>query len=363
MRYWIERWSQLRKKELISYPNEFPIHDVYTTACTQEELKSGFKELHEIFNHCYEDILNDPADMLLPTYDMNEYDYFSKEARTSREESYKYAKIFYVLGYSGELKPNGELCIKSEKLKEQCKALKITNIGALLNKLGNYGITAEVVVNGKIKSNTDITVSYPDNKNVITALHILAVKSNNTDRFADFCRLNYKLFESDWGTVEYGSGVDAVSDLFHSEQDRETAQLIHEELLKRNYCYNFQNWNEGPQIRYYKKESDRNRNTNADFWLTSMDTEFRFYFRIKNMDKVLEYIKKCPESVIGNFMVSDNGCANRISGTCASGISYELNGKTIWRCGCCNPNFQIIPTPRDYLYYIDAVEMSGNKKK
>ena len=171
------------------------------------------------------------------------------------------------------------------------------------------------------------------------------------------------MFESDWSTVEYGSGVDVVSDLFHSEQDRETAQLIHEELLKRGYCYNFQNWNEGPQIRYYKKGSDRNRNTIADFWLTSMDTEFRFYFRIKNMDKVLEYIKQCPESVIGNFMVSDNGCANRISGTCHSGISYELNGQTIWRCGCCNPNFQVIPSVQDYLYYINAVEMSGNKKK
>lgn len=363
MKYWIERWSQLRKKELISYPNEFSINDVYKTTCTHEELKSGFKELYEIFSHCYDDILSNSDDMLLPIYDMNEYDYFSKEARRSREESYKYAKFFYVLGYSGELKSNGELCIRSDKLKEQCKTLKITNIGTFLNKLGNYGITVEGLVNGKVKSNTDIIISYPDNKNVITALHVLAVKANNTNRFKDFCRLNYKLLESDWSTINYGSGVDAVSDLFHSEQDRETARLIHEGLLKRNYCYNFQDWNEGPQIRYYKKESDRGRNTNADFWLTSMDTEFIFYFRIKCMANVLEYVKKCPESVINNFMVSDNGCANRISGKCASGISYQLGGKTIWRCGCCNPNFQVTPNPQDYLYYIDAVEMAGNKKK
>lgn len=363
MKYWIERWSQLRKKELISYPNEFPIHDVYKTICTHEELKGGFKGLHEIFAHYYNDILSDPAGMLLPIYDMNEYGYFSKEARTSREESYKYAKVFYVLGYSGELKHNGELCIQADKLKEQCKALKITNIGAFLNKLGSYGIVAEGLANGKIKSNTSITVSYPDNKNVIIALYILAVKSNNTNSFKDFCRLNYKLFESDWNTIEYGNGVDAVSDIFHSEQDRGVSQLIHEELLKRNYCYNFQDWNEGPQIRYYKKESDRNRNANASFWLASMDTELKFYFRIANMDKVLEYIKNCPENVISNFSVSDNGCANRNSGKCASGISYQLGDKIIWRCGCCNPNFQVTPNAQDYLYYIDAVEMSDNKKK
>lgn len=29
MKYWIERWSQLRKKELIPYPPEFPINNVY----------------------------------------------------------------------------------------------------------------------------------------------------------------------------------------------------------------------------------------------------------------------------------------------------------------------------------------------
>lgn len=363
MKYWIERWSQLRQKELKAYPNEFPIHDVYTTTCTKEELKRGFVELYEIFTRCYEDILTDPVDMLLPAYDMNEYGYFSKEARTSREESYKYAKVFYALGYSGELKPNGELFIPSNKLKEQCKALKITNIGAFLNKLGNYGFTADGLVNGKIKSNTDIIISYPDNRNVITALHVLAVKANITDRFADFCRLNYKLLESDWSMIEYGNGVDYVSDVLTSEQDREAAQLIHDALIKRNYFYNFQSWNEGPQIRYYKKESDMKRNTNASFWLASMDTELRLYFRIANMDKAIEFIKSCPESVINNFLVSDSGCANRLSGKCASGISYQLGGKTIWRCGCCNPNFQVTPTAQDYLYYIDTVVMSGNKKE
>ena len=363
MKYWIERWSWLRKKELMFFPNEFLINNVYKTIGTQEELKSGFKELHGIFMHCYEDILNDPADMLLPVYNMDEYGYFSREARVSYEESYKYAKIFYILGYSGELNQNGGLCILSNKLKEQCKAMKVTNLDIFLNKVCNYGITVKGLVNGKIKNNTNIIISYPDNKNVITVLYILAVKSNNTDRFKDFCRLNYKLFESDWNTVKYGDGIDYVSDIFHSEQERETAKLIHDELLKRNYYYNFQGWNEGPQIRYYKKESDRNRNANASFWLASIDAKLKFYFRIANMNNILKYIEKYPQNVIKNFMVSDNGCANRISGKCVSGISYQLDGRTIWRCGCCNPNFQVTPNQQDYLYYIDAVEMAGNKKK
>lgn len=31
-------------------------------------------------------------------------------------------------------------------------------------------------------------------------------------------------------------------------------------------------------------------------------------FPIANMDKVIEYIKNCPESVINNFLVSGSGC-------------------------------------------------------
>ena len=81
------------------------------------------------------------------------------------------------------------------------------------------------------------------------------------------------------------------------------------------------------------------------------------------MDGVLAYIQKCPESVISNFLVSDTGCANRTSGTCASGISYQPGGRTIWRCGCCNPGFQVTPGNDDYLYYINAVDMAGNKKQ
>ncbi|MDE7258411.1 MAG: MerR family transcriptional regulator [Lachnospiraceae bacterium] len=44
------------------------------------------------------------------------------------------------------------------------------------------------------------------------------------------------------------NGNSAMADLFHSGQDRITSKLIHEELINRNYYYNFQDWNEGPQI-------------------------------------------------------------------------------------------------------------------
>lgn len=361
MKYWIERWSQLRKNELIEYPGEFPINDVYTAVCTREEIQSGFRELHCIFDRCYEYILNDPAGMLLPVYDMDDYGYFSKEARTSREISYKYAKLFYALGYSGELRPDGGLSIQSDIFREQCKAHKIASPGALIKRLENYVFFTEGLIKGKIKDNAVLIIYCPDNKNVISVLHLLAVKAKNTDRFTDFCRLNYKLLADDFDTAKFGRGIDYVADILHSEQERKTALLIHEELVKRGFFYNLQGWNEGPQIRYYKKESDRKRNSNAIFWLASMDTRLQLFFRIQNMEIALAYIENCPREIIEKFMESDPGCGNRLSGKCVSGISYVLGGNTVWRCGCCNPNFKVTPNEQDYLYYINAADTAVRK--
>lgn len=152
-----------------------------------------------------------------------------------------------------------------------------------------------------------------------------------------------------------------VADLL-SAQEREVALLIHEELMKRKYHINFQEWNEGPQIRYFMEETDCKKHTDANFWLVSMETSKRFYFRLKNMKDALALIENASEDIKQNFLVSDNGCSNRYAGRCVAGISYELCGNTIWRCGCCNPNFQVVPSKDDYIFYIDLVDSIARKK-
>jgi hypothetical protein len=358
MKYWVERWSELRKKELITYPDTFQVHKAYQASYNQEEMINGYQELYGVLLAIYNDIAQDAERMLLPVFEMSQYGYFSSEARQSRHASYKYAHLLYALGCSGSMKQGGELWIPVQELKERCKTLKITNLGAHLKLLSEYGFVIDGLLNWKIKSDTNyILVHYPDNKNMIYALYALAVKSKITDRLSDFCRMNYKLLADDWNTADFGNGADFVSDLLKSDQDKTIAQAIHNELLNRNYFCNTQEWNEGPQIRYYKNENDCKRNVNAKFWLTSMDTELLFYFRIACTKKVIEYISTCPESVIHTFMQSDSGCMKRESG-CVSGISYQLNDQSIWRCGCCNPNFQAIPKEEDYIYYIKAAELA-----
>ena len=103
MKYWVERWSELRMKEMIRYPEEFVIHNDYIKLLPEEDIRSGFGELFDVLYQIYRDASLDAEGMLLPAHDMNEYRYLSKEERLSRGVSYKYAKLLYALGRVGEL--------------------------------------------------------------------------------------------------------------------------------------------------------------------------------------------------------------------------------------------------------------------
>ena len=48
MKHWVERWSELRMKEMIDYPKNFAIHNDYLNMRTEEELRNGFSELVDI---------------------------------------------------------------------------------------------------------------------------------------------------------------------------------------------------------------------------------------------------------------------------------------------------------------------------
>lgn len=360
MEYWIQRWSNLRREEMVKCPNILPIHIDYRGRYTALELTEAFHILHNIMKMIYSDAIQNPERMLLPIYAMSEYGYFSNENRLSREMSYKYAHLLCALGVVGECDNEQiELVVNIEELKSMSKKMKITNISKRLEILKDYGFELEGCDNGKfIKGLDNIIVSFPDNKSVMQLLKYLADKAYNTDHLLDFCQLNYKLLKDGEKEVCFGEGIDYITDLFDDEHEREVAVYIHNELVKRGYFFKKYSWNEGPMLRYYNNESDAKKNTNSPFWLTSIDAKFQFYFRIRKIEKILDYIKTCPKSVIDTFMCSDKGCKNR-GVSCNSGIQYELCGEIIWRCGCCNPNFHLTPEVKDCIYYIDAVEQSN----
>lgn len=43
MKYWAERWSELRQKEMVDFPEEFFIHDEFTTLCSTDDIMRGLQ--------------------------------------------------------------------------------------------------------------------------------------------------------------------------------------------------------------------------------------------------------------------------------------------------------------------------------
>ena len=66
MKYWAERWSELRQKEMVDFPEEFFIHDEFTTLCSTDDIMRGFSELYEVLHRIYGDMAQDAEGMLLP---------------------------------------------------------------------------------------------------------------------------------------------------------------------------------------------------------------------------------------------------------------------------------------------------------
>ena len=83
--------------------------------------------------------------------------------------------------------------------------------------------------------------------------------------------------------------------------------------------------------------------------------------RIRNAEKCLDYIAECSVEINEMFRHTDQGCQNRINGTCKYGVKYMLENEEKWHCGCCGAPFKIHPLKKDIEHYFKLVEL-GNKK-
>ena len=198
-------------------------------------------------------------------------------------------------------------------------------------------------------------MSYSDNIYLIPLLKTLSSKAYCCNRIRDFRRMYYKLLKDDLNTADYGDDIDIVLDMMRDSKDRKTALNLHNELISKGYFYTLHGC--GDQMRYYNTESSAKSNASSCFRIVATDIdsiypEFTFMFRIKNIEKCLDYLYTCPDRIQDTFSISDKGCGRN-----CGRLSYQFKGKTIFRCGCCSPNFRCKPQSEDIPYYLKCVEM------
>lgn len=363
--YLVSEWALIRRNELVDIPEQLEIHPDFLQVLSHEEFESAFKEIGAMFYRMYSDIADSPLRFGLPLYKMDEYDYFSNQAREARVAPRNLFYFMLWLFAYGDFRGNAFITDTAEVRKIN----KVPKTNLLLEALCDYGFVFGGIKKYSLSSGDYLEIDYPDNPNIVKVLSAVAKKVKNTQlkdvknvysgcmAFSNaFIGWNYKVLTEDLHTCSLAEGCDYVADKMHDETDREVIFILDKVLIERGYTRKKGDSNEGPSIRYYCKQS-----ATYDYALTSDKGKLYLELRIRNAEKCLEYLHECPERIVELFRYSDSGCKNRINGSCRSGVKYEFEKEEKWHCGCCGAPFKIHPIKEDILHYLKLLELGGKK--
>jgi len=356
--YWINEWAKIKQNEVVRLPDEFTVHSDFQKYINKEDFLTAFRQIWDMFVFVYGDIAEKPETYGMPLYKRDEYNYFSPQARTSRSAPYRFFHLLYDIFSSCEI-TNNEFILDVKKFKERSK---VKNTKFLFEKLRDNGFEITGIKNYRIPKGAErITISYPDNHNVLIVLKLMAEKAENINRPHDFLICHYKLFKDGLTIADYGNGADIIADQMHTKYEQDFIYAFDEKLNNLGYFANERSWNEGVGYAYYSTEKVMKAKGSYHFWLLSWKSTLKLYLRIRNVIKCLEYLKDCPDSVKQIFLQSDEGCANRHNGSCKCGVSYSIDEVSYWRCGCCNAPFNLEPKTEDIPHYLKLIELGINK--
>ena len=361
--YLISKWALIRRNELVDLPDKIEIHPDFLRDCSKEEFDSAFRQIHEMFYQIYTDMAESPEEFGIPLYGSEEYDYFSKEAREARTASWGVFYLLLCLFSCGEFEENA--FVADTAAVRKINKTKKTNV--VLKALCNYGFVITGIKNYSLASDAQIEIDYPDNRNVLHALSLVAKKVMNTQlanvsnyfsnevAFSNgFIGWNYKVLQDDLQTYTLAQGCDYVADKMHCEADKEVVYAMDEVLRKKGFSVRRGDPNEGPAIRYYRSKSV------YDFAF-AYEGELVLELRIRNAQKCLAYVAECPDRIAEMFRYTDLGCQNRANGTCRYGVKYEFEGEEKWHCGCEGAPFKVKPVTEDIPHYLHLLGL-GNQR-
>lgn len=363
---YIRKHTLQKQKELIVVPSSFFIHEDYLESRTVEEIRNAFQQGYCLFNDMMGAIAENPKEYGYEEYDEADYHYASTEAKKSRLAPYDPQYLLFYLCLSGRIVEDN-LVVDVKKFRELNQVKKTHNIFMLLER---HGFEFIELSNYKIKRGTEsLTISYPSNKLMLNLLHMIAHKVNNTVDLKGFSHYDnqflswsYRILGESINTNSSNDMVYYISDRLLDESDKEVAVQFHNTLKKLGFYHQRCSWNEGPHISYYRNEKQMLKRGPYQIRLFSSHGKLVTYLRIRNPEACFDYLQNLPDSVKDNFRESDKHCKGRVDGTCKTGVEFEYEGKTVWKCGCWKGSIALYPEVDQIEHYIKLQEL-GEKKR
>ena len=373
--YWIYHWAIFRQAEVVQVPDEYKIHPDYAFIADENEIRSAFTELNKLHLRIFDDIIKSPMEFGMPMHKREKYRWFSSEWRDSGTAPFRPFILLYNLLISGQVTDH-EIHVSIEKYNDvksvsrslNGSAMKVRQAHFLFDKLKGYGFVFHGLKNNKT-ANSDMVIAYPDNTILLRLVKTLADKAHNTGRLFDFLRCTFRLLADDIYTINYGC-VEETADNLHTEWEKEFIYKMDKALTSMGLFRKLYGGYEGPGVGYYRTEKIMNSSGPTSFHIHSRDADISrlcdenlaLSLRIRNVANCLDYMKRCPDSVMRIFTEYNNkGCGKRIDGSCKHGVAYELDNVDYWRCACCGSGFRFKPRIEDIEHYIKLVEL-GEKK-
>ncbi len=352
IKYWVSQWCIYRRYTMIKYNDAFKVNKAYLNDMTMEEFHYYFNDLFQLFSDIYLDMALNPIRWGLPTYEINNYRFYSSQERSGRIDSFRALKLLFILCNSSSI-TNNTLVID---IKEFTKINDIKNYHKILESLTDYGFEFTNLKNYKVNSD-DFTIEHPE-FNMIKILKMMANKALNINDIDSFYRCSYYFFEDEYNNK---TTIQKIMDLVNEEEKVFLQQFngIMEDLGYLSYeIVGY----EGPSIAYIKNKSAvykvRITTIGDNIFKTVREKDnMLLMLRLRNINNCLEYISKAPKSIKAIFSeVSDVGCGRKQK-SCNKGIEYVYNDITYWKCGCYRPPFIFKPKIEDIKHYLKLIEL------
>jgi len=383
---YVSEWALFRKAEVIKLPDDFEIHPDYLKIFDKDQVISAIKNIRQMFLNVYQDIADYPERFKMPMVEIRE-DELTKmgappaKALSSKWAPYRFFDVLINVLICGDIKDNMLIVENPETLKEANKTYKMTsavdhkmsNIDAIYAQFDRYGLFLDGLKNYKFAKDTGrITLSYPDNSDLLVVLKWMADKAHKFECRGDFMLCQYRLLQDGMDSLNYGLGADYIADRLHTKEEQDCIYKLDEALREIGYKthlssagwttktgYNF--------LFYYENEKDKGNNDKSNF-RASAEQKLYLRIRVKNIQNGAEHIKQCAEEIRKIFIPGDNGCANRINceekfrkgkGTSfGGGQEYIIDSVKCWKCGCHEGKFITIqPQSDDIADYIKLAEL------
>ena len=384
--YYVSQWALLRKSETIDLPEDFEIHSDYLRILSKEKIISTVRSIRQMFENVYQDIANFPERFKVPMIEIIAEERTKTgappaKALSSKWAPYRFFDVLINILISGQIEDGILIAndpakiVEANKIYKMIKAVdhKLLNTDALYSQFDCYGLYLDGLRNFKFTKDTGrITLSYPDDPDLLTVLKWMADKAHEFERRWDFILCQYRLLQDGMDSVNYGLGADYIADRLHTKEERDCVCKLDAALREIGYVTyldgaGFTTATGYASLFYYENEQDKGNLDKSNFRLRA-EQKLNLRIRVKNIQNGAEHIKQCSDEIRRIFIPGDNGCCNRANceekfrngkGTgFGGGQEYVIDGVTCWKCGCHGGKFITLqPRSEDVADYIKLAEL------